>query len=186
MLRCGLQATGASWREIRTARSALSGGMRMRWHAFLVSPLLLMAVAVGCANVETSGGGNSAPPTTQPGPTETVTKGPPATVTTTAPPPPLDIQPSGPAESCSFTDSRPTLSRGDTGAAVQQAQCYLNRSVTGEQRVNLPLLNGSFGPLTEGATKRFQTCVGITSDGVIGPETWAYLVYWASQPNYAC
>jgi peptidoglycan hydrolase-like protein with peptidoglycan-binding domain len=72
------------------------------------------------------------------------------------------------------------------GAAVQQAQCYLNLSLTGAQRVDLPILNGSFGPLTDGAVRRFQQCAGIIVDGSVGPQTWSYLTYWAGQSSYLC
>ncbi|WP_390899056.1 peptidoglycan-binding domain-containing protein [Streptomyces cynarae] len=100
--------------------------------------------------------------------------------------PPVNVQPTGPATSCNYTDSRPSISRGSKGPAVQQTQCYLNLSIRGTQRVDLPILNSDFGPLTDGATRKFQRCAGITVDGQIGPQTWAYLVYWASQPNYLC
>ncbi|MGW4608686.1 peptidoglycan-binding domain-containing protein [Streptomyces sp. NPDC004532] len=46
--------------------------------------------------------------------------------------------------------------------------------------------DGSFGPVTEAATKRFQSCAGIVVDGLIGPQTWSYLTYWASSPSYLC
>ncbi|MEV5527299.1 protein kinase domain-containing protein [Streptomyces prunicolor] len=67
-------------------------------------------------------------------------------------------------------------------AAVRQAQCYLNLSMTGD---TIPE-DGNFGPVTEVATRRFQTCANITVDGLIGPETWSYLICWASSPNYLC
>jgi peptidoglycan hydrolase-like protein with peptidoglycan-binding domain len=46
--------------------------------------------------------------------------------------------------------------------------------------------DGDFGPVTEAATKRFQSCAGITVDGLIGPETWTYLTYWAGSSTYLC
>lgn len=156
--------------------------VRMRWLAVL-SLLTCAGIAASCTTVTTGEGDRSqAPPNPA---TATVTKEPPATVTTTVSPP-VSIQPTGPATSCNYTDSRPTISRGSKGAAVQQAQCYLDLSLSGTQRVNLPITNGDFGPLTDGATRRFQQCAGITVDGQIGPQTWAYLVYWAAQPNYLC
>ncbi|MFJ5307949.1 protein kinase [Streptomyces sp. NPDC088350] len=113
--------------------------------------------------------------------TPTVTKAPPVTVTATVAPP-TGTLPRGPATSCGYTDSRPTIKNGSSGAAVQQAQCYLNLSMAGG---TIPE-DGDFGPVTEAATRRFQACAAITVDGLIGPETWSYLVYWASSPNYLC
>ncbi|MFI6550283.1 peptidoglycan-binding protein [Streptomyces prunicolor] len=113
--------------------------------------------------------------------TPTVTKAPPATVTTTVTPP-AGTAPKGPATSCDYTSSRPTIKNGSSGAAVRQAQCYLNLSMTGD---TIPE-DGNFGPVTEVATRRFQTCANITVDGLIGPETWSYLICWASSPNYLC
>ncbi|GGP00365.1 hypothetical protein GCM10012280_68970 [Wenjunlia tyrosinilytica] len=111
-----------------------------------------------------------------------MTKQPPATVTTTRVAPPENPVPRGPANSCNYTSSRPTIRRGSSGAAVQQAQCYLNLSMTG---VSMPE-DGDFGPVTEAATRRFQRCAGITVDGLIGPQTWSYLIYWADSSTYLC
>lgn len=81
---------------------------------------------------------------------------------------------------CSYTSSEPVLRRGSTGTAVKQAQCELNYSMTGD---NLAI-DGDFGPATESAVKRFQACVKISVDGVIGPVTWSHLNYWASNGGY--
>ncbi|GAB3427143.1 peptidoglycan-binding domain-containing protein [Flindersiella endophytica] len=86
------------------------------------------------------------------------------------------------ADICNYTTARPTISRGSTGAAVRQAQCYLNWSMTGD---NLAI-DGDFGPLTYNATVRFQRCAGIGVDGIIGPQTWSSLTYWANSPYYVC
>lgn len=91
-------------------------------------------------------------------------------------------KPVKPADVCNYTTARPTLRRGSTGPAVQQAQCYLNWSMTGDNLVE----DGIFGTLTYNATVRFQRCAGIGVDGVIGPQTWSYLAYWANSPYYVC
>ena len=65
----------------------------------------------------------------------------------------------------------PTLSQGDTGTAVAAMQ---NRLITWSV---LPAgsADGNFGTGTERAVRAFQTMLGLTIDGVVGPQTWAYL-----------
>lgn len=62
-----------------------------------------------------------------------------------------------------------TLRLGDTGEEVKILQMKLNKV-----GANL-LVDGQFGPRTEQAVRRFQTGKGLTSDGVVGPETWGAL-----------
>ncbi len=65
---------------------------------------------------------------------------------------------------------------------MQKAQCYLNLSLS-----SAPIPeDGDFGPVTDEATRRFQACAGITVDGLIGPQTWSHLVYWANSPSPVC
>jgi peptidoglycan hydrolase-like protein with peptidoglycan-binding domain len=79
----------------------------------------------------------------------------------------------------------PTISRGSSGRAVERAQCLLNLSL--DPSFHTPLaVDGSFGPLTDGATHTFQSCVGIQDDGIIGPVTWPKLETVAASPSYAC
>ncbi|MFH8571713.1 peptidoglycan-binding protein [Streptomyces sp. NPDC017993] len=87
-----------------------------------------------------------------------------------------------PTQACNFTVSRPTLKRGSSGEAVKQAQCYLNLSMRGDRLLE----DGSFGPATDAATKRFQKCAAITVDGVIGAQTWSFLTFWANSPDCVC
>jgi peptidoglycan hydrolase-like protein with peptidoglycan-binding domain len=65
--------------------------------------------------------------------------------------------------------SEPTLTEGDTGAAVQTLQTRLN--VWGAKLT----VDGDFGPATLAAVKAFQTAHNLTVDGVVGPATWAAL-----------
>ncbi|PPS67924.1 MULTISPECIES: peptidoglycan-binding domain-containing protein [Streptomyces] len=84
----------------------------------------------------------------------------------------------GPDDICNFTDSRPTLQRGSSGAAVQQAQCYLNQAIGAGLDED-----GDFGRLTQSATRDFQRCAGIVVDGRIGAQTWSFLSFWANAPG---
>ncbi len=62
---------------------------------------------------------------------------------------------------------RPVLKRGSTGLAVTTWQHKLSQAGFG------PLVvDGDFGPATEGATKRFQSASGLTPDGIVGSKTY--------------
>ncbi|MEW2612315.1 peptidoglycan-binding domain-containing protein [Streptomyces sp. NPDC047880] len=84
----------------------------------------------------------------------------------------------GPDDVCDFTDSRPTLHLGSSGAAVQQAQCYLNQAIGAGLDED-----GDFGRITQSATRDFQQCAGIVVDGRIGAQTWSFLSFWANAPD---
>ena len=61
--------------------------------------------------------------------------------------------------------------RGSTAAArVRAIQQALN-----DKGHNAGPVDGSFGPMTEAACKRFQTAEGLEPDGLVGPKTWAAL-----------
>ncbi|GHC40224.1 peptidoglycan-binding domain-containing protein [Streptomyces cinnamoneus] len=78
-----------------------------------------------------------------------------------------------PRYACNHTDDEPTLSVGSRGAAVKQAQCQLD-SVLKRHVV----VDGVFGTDTKNATKAFQQCAGLASDGIIGKDTWRELNHW--------
>jgi hypothetical protein len=81
---------------------------------------------------------------------------------------------------CEYTSAEPTVRRGSSGAAVRQAQCEYNWATTG---TNIAI-DGSFGSITHDAIVRFQQCVGIEDDGIVGPVTWSHLNYWAASNFY--
>nr|WSX50434.1 peptidoglycan-binding protein [Streptomyces sp. NBC_00974] len=83
---------------------------------------------------------------------------------------------------CNYTINRPTIKIGSSGRAVQQAQCYLNQSMSGANLAE----DGRFGPVTAAATRRFQACAGIVVDGLIGAQTWSSLVFWANGSDFVC
>jgi hypothetical protein len=58
--------------------------------------------------------------------------------------------------------TRPTIMFGDEGSFVTEVQTCLEITVDGE-----------FGRQTERAVMTFQTAQRITSDGIVGPHTWA-------------
>lgn len=64
----------------------------------------------------------------------------------------------------------PTVSKGDTGEAVAQAQRALRRTPQ-----TLLVVDGVFGSRTEAATKEFQQEQGLPVTGVVDEPTWKVL-----------
>jgi peptidoglycan hydrolase-like protein with peptidoglycan-binding domain len=66
--------------------------------------------------------------------------------------------------------STPQLKQGSSGDAVQRLQraltASLGRTVT---------IDGDFGSATATAVRNYQTAVGVSSDGILGPATWSAL-----------
>jgi len=86
---------------------------------------------------------------------------------TAKPPPPPDDIPPFPGV---------PMRVGDRGSAITLMQNYLN--VIRQHYPNIPALtaDGIFGPITQSAVLAFQTQFGLTTDGVIGSETWYKIV----------
>lgn len=78
------------------------------------------------------------------------------------------------ARDCSYSPYEPVLRRGSRGPEVQQAQCQLN----GAMYQTYLAEDGQFGPATDAAVRKFQRCMGLAVDGIIGPNTWRELNYW--------
>lgn len=159
--------------------------------AVLLAVLLAVAGCTGGGSGGPSGDGpgtiTAAPsaPAEEPAETRTVTERPSATVTerepespppepgTTTVAPPPDVAPQG--EACLATTAQPAIQQGSSGPAVVKAQCYLNLALSG---ASIPE-DGDFGPVTDDSVRRFQECAGLTVDGLVGPQTWPELVFWA-------
>jgi peptidoglycan/xylan/chitin deacetylase (PgdA/CDA1 family) len=79
---------------------------------------------------------------------------------------------------CTSTTSvayRPTLRLGDTGSCVRVLQQAL---MAKGYSVGVWGADGDFGNATYLAVRRFQAdYVGVTIDGVVGPQTWRTIVY---------
>ncbi len=73
------------------------------------------------------------------------------------------------------------IRRGSTGEAVSLAQYLLNTAADYYSVLAPVSVDGVFGSSTESAVRQFQSLRGITSDGVVGTNTWRqlYEVYFA-------
>jgi peptidoglycan hydrolase-like protein with peptidoglycan-binding domain len=69
----------------------------------------------------------------------------------------------------------PTVKRGDSGANVYAVQHLLTA------RGRATAADGQFGPATEANVKAFQTASGLTSDGIVGSQTWPRLIVQVQQ-----
>lgn len=69
------------------------------------------------------------------------------------------------------TDEHPMVSYGSMGIPVEQLQLLLNRNGAGLD------VDGIFGYQTRRAVESYQASHGLASDGVVGPLTWASLLY---------
>lgn len=73
-----------------------------------------------------------------------------------------------------FDISMPYLAKSgyiNTGEEVKTVQLLLNAMHYGNLEVD-----GIFGDETEAAVKRFQRSRGLDEDGIVGPDTWLYLL----------
>ena len=71
------------------------------------------------------------------------------------------------------------LRQNASGAHVRELQFILNVVSTFNSAVPSVVIDGRFGPNTTNAVREFQRNYGLTTDGVVGPATWArlYAVY---------
>jgi len=69
----------------------------------------------------------------------------------------------------------PTLQNGSSGVNVYALQYLLNNQSAGIT------VDGTFGPGTTTAVKNFQTSKGLTSDGIVGQNTWSKLCVTTQQ-----
>lgn len=70
----------------------------------------------------------------------------------------------------------PTLRRGNRGNGVKYLQCWLN--LYGDDIDT----DGAFGAQTESAVRRFQSANNLTTDGIVGQNTWRALTMQGDLP----
>ena len=65
------------------------------------------------------------------------------------------------------------VQQGSSGDAVRAVQSQIHSRGDGANQVTV---DGIFGSLTDDAVRAFQTLLGLTADGIVGPQTYIYLV----------
>ena len=77
----------------------------------------------------------------------------------------------------------PTLASGSQGTVVEKLQTLLNEGRGDFAPDGTPVLvtDGQYGPQTEAAVKGVQQQAAVTTDGVVGLQTWAIPVHAAGE-----
>ena len=65
------------------------------------------------------------------------------------------------------------VQQGSNGNAVSAVQSQIHSRGDGANQITI---DGSFSPVTNDAVRAFQTLVGLSVDGIVGPQTWNHLV----------
>jgi peptidoglycan hydrolase-like protein with peptidoglycan-binding domain len=68
-------------------------------------------------------------------------------------------------------NSGPSIRSGSAGSDVRRLQ----RLLVEMKILSFERIDGNFGPATEAAVKDFQSGNGLTTDGIVGPQTWSKL-----------
>jgi peptidoglycan hydrolase-like protein with peptidoglycan-binding domain len=65
------------------------------------------------------------------------------------------------------------VQQGSNGDAVRAVQSQIHSRGDGANQI---VIDGTFGPDTNDAVRAFQALLGLSVDGIVGPQTWNYLV----------
>jgi len=74
----------------------------------------------------------------------------------------------------------PLLEKGSRGEVVKRLQEVLTNGAPGAWNTTPQGIDGDFGPHTEASVKSFQTWGEVTSDGIVGDQTWSVSLHAAS------
>jgi peptidoglycan hydrolase-like protein with peptidoglycan-binding domain len=74
----------------------------------------------------------------------------------------------------------PTLREGSTGEVVRHLQQVLTNGASGQWNTTPGTIDGNFGSQTKASVMAFQVWGGVSSDGVVGDQTWAVSLHAAS------
>ena len=64
------------------------------------------------------------------------------------------------------------VQQGSNGDAVRAVQSQMHGRGDGANQITI---DGIFGPVTNDAVRAFQTLLGLSVDGIVGPQTWNHL-----------
>ena len=65
------------------------------------------------------------------------------------------------------------VQQGSSGDPVRALQSQIHSRGDGANQITI---DGIFGPVTNDAVRAFQTLLGLSVDGIVGPQTWNHLV----------
>jgi murein L,D-transpeptidase YcbB/YkuD len=65
------------------------------------------------------------------------------------------------------------VQQGSNGDAVSAVQSQIRSRGDGANQITV---DGIFGPVTNNCVRAFQTLLGLSVDGIVGPQTWNHLV----------
>ena len=65
------------------------------------------------------------------------------------------------------------VQQGSNGDAVSAVQSQIHSRGDGASQITI---DGSFSPVTNDAVRAFQMLLGLSVDGIVGPQTWNHLV----------
>ncbi|MGB7834549.1 MAG: peptidoglycan-binding protein [Xanthobacteraceae bacterium] len=74
----------------------------------------------------------------------------------------------------------PTLEEGASGNVVKSLQQVLANGAPGAWNTGPGTIDGAFGPHTKASVEAFQAWGGVSSDGVVGDQTWSISLHAAS------
>ena len=74
----------------------------------------------------------------------------------------------------------PLLEEGSTGDVVSNLQTVLTNGAPSQWNTTPQGIDGVFGPHTRAAVEAFQTWGGVSSDGIVGDQTWSVSLHAAS------
>jgi len=94
-----------------------------------------------------------------------------------APNPPAPAPPAPPTSPPEVTVNVPQLSEANPGPQVVSAAVRaLQALLAGKWGQPQVVVDGRFGPITDGAVRAVQSAHGLTVDGIVGPVTWNLLL----------
>jgi hypothetical protein len=132
-------------------------GLGWWWIAAVALAAVIVLAVIALLSRDSGSSGNGAAPTTTTPVAETTTS------------PGAGADPANGQWGNWPTTSKPAIALGASGDVVRYLQGVLREKASATEIT----VDGEFGPVTDGAVRRFQRFVGLLDDGKVGPQTWA-------------